>query len=154
MDSMRMAGPTLPWTVLGCRVRARELARSSMRRSGDGRTRQAAGRARAVRPGQRRVHDRTAASDAQHHAGHGRAPGGAGSRVRGPTGARDRHVERLLDAVAREWGPRDRLEPEMKITILDDYPDPIRTLAVYGEVAGHPVTIWDDHTQDVDALDA
>src|SRR5205809_7728322 len=44
--------------------------------------------------------------------------------------------------------------PEMNITILDDYQDTIRTLACYGKVAGHRVTIWNDHTKDVDALAA
>jgi D-3-phosphoglycerate dehydrogenase / 2-oxoglutarate reductase len=40
----------------------------------------------------------------------------------------------------------------MKITILDDYFDTIRTLPCFGELAGHEVTIWNDHVQDVDAL--
>ena len=40
----------------------------------------------------------------------------------------------------------------MKITILDDYQDTIRTLACFGKVAGHDVTIWNDHTKDVDVL--
>ena len=40
----------------------------------------------------------------------------------------------------------------MNITILDDYQDTIRTLACYGKVAGHRVTIWNDHTKDVDRL--
>ena len=40
----------------------------------------------------------------------------------------------------------------MNITILDDYQDTIRTLACYAKVAGHKVTIWNDHTKDVDAL--
>src|SRR6059036_3498358 len=42
--------------------------------------------------------------------------------------------------------------PDMNITILDDYQDTIRTLACYAKVAGHKVTIWNDHTKDVDAL--
>src|SRR5213594_3433031 len=42
----------------------------------------------------------------------------------------------------------------MNITILDDYQDTIRTLACYGKVAGHRVTIWNDHTKGVDALAA
>jgi len=42
----------------------------------------------------------------------------------------------------------------MNITILDDYQDTIRTLACYGKVAGHRVTIWNDHTKDGDALAA
>ncbi|MGE0034564.1 MAG: D-2-hydroxyacid dehydrogenase family protein [Xanthobacteraceae bacterium] len=40
----------------------------------------------------------------------------------------------------------------MKITILDDYFDTLRTLACFGKLAGHDVTIWNDHVQDVDAL--
>ena len=40
----------------------------------------------------------------------------------------------------------------MKITILDDYQDTIRTLSCFGKVAGHDVTIWNDHTKDVDVL--
>ena len=40
----------------------------------------------------------------------------------------------------------------MKITILDDYQDTIRTLACFGKVTGHDVTIWNDHTKDVDVL--
>src|SRR6266566_315623 len=41
---------------------------------------------------------------------------------------------------------------EMNITILDDYQDTIRTLACFPKVAGHRVTIWNDHTKDVDTL--
>ena len=40
----------------------------------------------------------------------------------------------------------------MKITILDDYQDTIRTLVCFSKVAGHDVTIWNDHTKDVDVL--
>ena len=40
----------------------------------------------------------------------------------------------------------------MKITILDDYFDTLRTLACFRELAGHDVTIWNDHVQDLDAL--
>src|SRR5512133_2883348 len=42
--------------------------------------------------------------------------------------------------------------PEMNITILDDYQDTIRTLTCFPKVAGHKVTIWNDHTKDVDTL--
>lgn len=42
----------------------------------------------------------------------------------------------------------------MKITILDDYHDTVRTLACFKMLAGHDVTIWNDHVQDVDALAA
>ena len=40
----------------------------------------------------------------------------------------------------------------MKISILDDYHDTLRTLACYQKLAGHDVTVWNDHVQDVDAL--
>src|SRR5438552_18247914 len=42
----------------------------------------------------------------------------------------------------------------MNITILDDYQDTIRTLRCFQKVAAHTVTIWNDHTKDVDALAA
>jgi D-3-phosphoglycerate dehydrogenase / 2-oxoglutarate reductase len=40
----------------------------------------------------------------------------------------------------------------MKISILDDYFDTVRTLACFSKLAGHDVTIWNDHLQDDDAL--
>ena len=40
----------------------------------------------------------------------------------------------------------------MKITILDDYHDTVRTLKCFKKVEKHDVTIWNDHVQDVDAL--
>lgn len=40
----------------------------------------------------------------------------------------------------------------MKITILDDYHDTIRTLPCFKMLDGHEVTIWNDHLQDVDGL--
>jgi D-3-phosphoglycerate dehydrogenase len=40
----------------------------------------------------------------------------------------------------------------MKISILDDYHDTVRTLCCFSKLAGHDVTIWNDHVQDVDAL--
>ena len=40
----------------------------------------------------------------------------------------------------------------MNIAVLDDYQDTIRSLACFSKVAGHNVTIWKDHTKDVDAL--
>src|SRR5918996_4523814 len=42
----------------------------------------------------------------------------------------------------------------MNITVLDDYQDTVRTLSCFNKVAGHRVTIWNDHTKDVDALAA
>lgn len=40
----------------------------------------------------------------------------------------------------------------MKISILDDYHDTLRTLPCFSKLAGHDVKIWNDHVQDVDAL--
>jgi D-3-phosphoglycerate dehydrogenase len=40
----------------------------------------------------------------------------------------------------------------VKVSILDDYFDTLRTLDCFGKLAGHDVTIWNDHVQDVDAL--
>src|SRR2546430_5827827 len=40
----------------------------------------------------------------------------------------------------------------MKIAILDDYHDTLRTLHCFSKLSGHDVTIWNDHVQDVDAL--
>ena len=40
----------------------------------------------------------------------------------------------------------------MKITILDDYFDTLRDLDCFGKLAGHEVTIWNDHVQVTDAL--
>jgi D-3-phosphoglycerate dehydrogenase len=40
----------------------------------------------------------------------------------------------------------------MKVSILDDYHDTLRTLACFRKLDGHEVAIWNDHVQDVDAL--
>jgi D-3-phosphoglycerate dehydrogenase / 2-oxoglutarate reductase len=40
----------------------------------------------------------------------------------------------------------------MKITILDDYFDTVRTLPCFARLDGHDVTIWNDHVQNTDAL--
>ena len=40
----------------------------------------------------------------------------------------------------------------MKIAILDDTFDTLRTLACFVKLAGHEVTIWKDHVQDNDVL--
>jgi D-3-phosphoglycerate dehydrogenase / 2-oxoglutarate reductase len=42
----------------------------------------------------------------------------------------------------------------VKITILDDYHDTLRTLACFKKLDGHDVSIWNDHVQDVVALAA
>ena len=40
----------------------------------------------------------------------------------------------------------------MKISILDDYHDTLRTLDCFTKLSGHDVEAWNDHVQDVDAL--
>lgn len=40
----------------------------------------------------------------------------------------------------------------MKISILDDYQDVIRSLDCYAKLQGHDVTVWNDHSKDVDVL--
>ena len=42
----------------------------------------------------------------------------------------------------------------MKISILDDYFDTLRTLPCFRKLDGHEVTVWNDHTQDIDTLAA
>src|ERR1700745_2571714 len=42
----------------------------------------------------------------------------------------------------------------MKIAILDDYFDTLRTLPSFRKLEGHEVTVWNDHVQDTDALAA
>src|SRR5580698_4850077 len=45
-----------------------------------------------------------------------------------------------------------RSASSMKISILDDYHDTLRTLPCFSKLAGQDVTIWNNHVQDVDAL--
>src|SRR5271168_998905 len=40
----------------------------------------------------------------------------------------------------------------MKVSILDDYHDTLRTLQCFEKLTGHDVEIWNDHVQDVDGL--
>jgi D-3-phosphoglycerate dehydrogenase / 2-oxoglutarate reductase len=40
----------------------------------------------------------------------------------------------------------------MKISILDDYHDTLRSLRCFTKLAGHDITIWNDHVQDTNAL--
>ena len=42
----------------------------------------------------------------------------------------------------------------MKIAILDDYFDTLRTLKCFNKIEGHRVTVWKDHVQDVETLAA
>jgi D-3-phosphoglycerate dehydrogenase / 2-oxoglutarate reductase len=40
----------------------------------------------------------------------------------------------------------------VKVTVLDDYFDTVRTLDCFAKLRGNDVTIWNDHLQDVDKL--
>jgi D-3-phosphoglycerate dehydrogenase / 2-oxoglutarate reductase len=40
----------------------------------------------------------------------------------------------------------------VKVSILDDYFDTLRTLDCFAKLSGHDVQIWNDHVQDVDVL--
>jgi D-3-phosphoglycerate dehydrogenase len=40
----------------------------------------------------------------------------------------------------------------MKVTILDDYGDTLRTLRCFATLGGHDVVIWTDHVDDIDQL--
>jgi D-3-phosphoglycerate dehydrogenase / 2-oxoglutarate reductase len=40
----------------------------------------------------------------------------------------------------------------MKVSILDDYHDTLRTLDCFTKLSGHDVEVWNDHVQDIDRL--
>jgi D-3-phosphoglycerate dehydrogenase / 2-oxoglutarate reductase len=40
----------------------------------------------------------------------------------------------------------------MKVSVLDDWFDTVRTLPCFAKLASHDVTIWNDHAQDTDVL--
>jgi len=40
----------------------------------------------------------------------------------------------------------------MKVSILDDYCDTLRTLECFAKLDGHDVTVWTDHIDDIDVL--
>jgi D-3-phosphoglycerate dehydrogenase len=40
----------------------------------------------------------------------------------------------------------------MKVSILDDYHDTLRTLEAFKKLAAHEVTVWNDHVQDTEPL--
>jgi D-3-phosphoglycerate dehydrogenase len=44
------------------------------------------------------------------------------------------------------------MPPSMKIAILDDYFDTLRTLECFRRLDGHDVTIWNDHVDDLEVL--
>src|SRR6266566_7380664 len=88
---------------------------------------------------------------------------GRSRRTSGCSGTGARHVLILQPAPARRhgepgWTASGRIMiPEarpVKIAILDDYFNTLRTLPCFRKLYGHEVTIWNDHTQDVDSLAA
>jgi D-3-phosphoglycerate dehydrogenase len=44
--------------------------------------------------------------------------------------------------------------PRLRVAILDDWFDTLRTLPSFARLAGHDVTVWNDHVDDLDALAA
>ena len=42
----------------------------------------------------------------------------------------------------------------MKVAILDDYHDTLRTLECFRRLDGHDVKVWTDHEQDTEKLAA
>jgi D-3-phosphoglycerate dehydrogenase len=40
----------------------------------------------------------------------------------------------------------------VRVSILDDWTDTLRTLSCFGKLAGHDVTIWNDHARNADTL--
>jgi D-3-phosphoglycerate dehydrogenase / 2-oxoglutarate reductase len=73
-------------------------------------------------------------------------PGINGDELPGASPAQQRRL------FPRGQGRGKQSERIMKISILDDYFDTLRTLRCFGKLAGHDVTIFNDHVQDVDAL--
>src|SRR5882672_6027088 len=68
-------------------------------------------------------------------------------------GAGNTGAELALEAAAA--GHRVRLRGQrfgMRITILDDYFDTLRTLPCFRKLDGHQVEIWNDHVQETGAL--
>ena len=43
-------------------------------------------------------------------------------------------------------------EADVRVAILDDFFDTVRTLDCFGALDGHDVTVWNDHVDDVDEL--
>src|SRR5712692_6640149 len=73
------------------------------------------------------------------------------------TGAVGKGLEKILPSRWWEAWPHvfgNSFTETMKISILDDYHDTLRTLNAFSKLAGHEVTIWNDHVQDTDALAA
>jgi D-3-phosphoglycerate dehydrogenase len=54
--------------------------------------------------------------------------------------------------IIARWELHDDGALDMKITILDDYFDTLRTLACFQKLKDHEVQVWNDHVQDVDQL--
>ncbi len=63
----------------------------------------------------------------------------------------DRDYARFA-GLRRHLPETQRRKDLVKISILDDYHDTLRTLPCFAKLEGHDVTIWNDHVQDVDKL--
>src|SRR5215472_14334182 len=62
-------------------------------------------------------------------------------------------ARRPADGRADENGPGAHgCAARMKVSILDDYFDTLRTLACFKKLHGHEVEIWNDHVEDTDVL--
>jgi D-3-phosphoglycerate dehydrogenase len=57
-----------------------------------------------------------------------------------------------LEGHDRPIAERSEQPIQMKVSILDDYFDTLRTLDCFAKLAGHDVEVWTDHVEDVDAL--
>jgi D-3-phosphoglycerate dehydrogenase len=63
-----------------------------------------------------------------------------------------RLTARSAPGSGRAVGRDHQGERTVRIAILDDYFDTIRTLPCFARLAGHDVTVWNDHVQDTDIL--
>src|SRR5260221_935659 len=64
------------------------------------------------------------------------------------TGSRASRSTQIITTIARIAGGVSR----MKVSILDDYHDTLRTLDCFKKLKDQNVEIWNDHVQDIDAL--
>ncbi|HEU0287483.1 MAG TPA: hypothetical protein VFR22_10600 [Nocardioidaceae bacterium] len=72
-------------------------------------------------------------------------------------GGRGRAVDRPSDPRPEPLPSRRRRRAGetiwlMMVSTLDDYFDTLRTLRCFERLAGHDVSVWNDHVQDVDAI--
>ena len=62
----------------------------------------------------------------------------------------------ISSTVCRKLASAKRMQPSspVKISILDDYFDTLRTLQCFRKLDGYEVEVWNDHVQDLDTLAA